>query len=152
MVAQAQAIIDKTPRWAAFAQKLGRAPVSVGCRWSKPLDPYYRRHEPWTDEEDNALLRDVINYKLGGKKVSWKALSKIYSRPPPSLKDRWYHVVDPTLRTDPWTPQEDDIICLEGLRAWKANEAPRWEELELRLGKSVEAIDKRWLYLLHRHV
>jgi myb proto-oncogene protein len=59
--------------------------------------------------EEDVLLTNLV-LENGAKNWSLIA-SHLKGRIGKQCRERWYNHLDPTIRKDPWTPDEDRIIC-----------------------------------------
>jgi hypothetical protein len=62
---------------------------------------------PWSGEEDDKLRRAVARYGLD----AWGVIAGHFpARQQKSVRERWYNVLDPTLKKEPWSEAEDNIL------------------------------------------
>lgn len=89
-------------------------------RWQKVLNPGLVKGA-WSSMEDDLLTKLVETH---GPK-NWTAIaSHLNGRIGKQCRERWYNHLDPTIRKDPWTPEEDRRIV--ELHAQLGN---RWAEI-----------------------
>jgi len=61
----------------------------------------------FTEEEDQKLTSIVM--QVGAK--DWIKVSQLMeTRNPRQCRERWNNYINPALRTDPWTPEEDILL------------------------------------------
>ena len=75
-------------------------------RWQKVLDPKLIKG-PWTKEEDERVIQ-LVN-QLGAKKWSVIA-SSLPGRIGKQCRERWHNHLNPDIRKEAWTSQEDALI------------------------------------------
>lgn len=75
-------------------------------RWQKVLDPGLVKG-PWTQEEDEKLIQMVE--RLGPKNWSQIALA-LPGRIGKQCRERWHNHLNPSIRRERWTEEEDAII------------------------------------------
>lgn len=80
------------------------------AKWVKLAKPYLRK-SPWDKNEDMAL-QQLMAGELGGRwtemalKLFDSGKSKIL-RTAKQVRERWVNYLDPTLKRDRWTEEED---------------------------------------------
>ena len=99
---------DKDPDWKAVAELFGGERTDVQClhRWQKVLNPSLVKG-PWTPEEDAKVVQLVNEY--GPKKWSLIA-ANLPGRIGKQCRERWHNHLNPHIRKDPWSEQEDRTI------------------------------------------
>lgn len=97
----------------------------------------------FTEEEDAKLQNLVMQYGTR----DWIHISKLMgTRNPRQCRERWNNYVNPSLRTDPWTPDEDIL-----LDAKYAEFGPRWNKIsKFFKNRSDNNIRNRWM-MISRH-
>ena len=70
------------------------------------------RSRPWLEDEERMIQEYVANFSAG----KWSKCAKIlnaqyyegaYVRSARQIREHWNNKLNPTLRKEPWTPEED---------------------------------------------
>jgi len=138
------AIAANGPRaWKQIAAKVpGRSHAQCLQRWSKVLRPGLIKG-PWTTAEDEVLTHHVV--ELGWS--SWTDISRaVKGRTSKQCRERWFHHLDPTIKRDAYTLEEDALI----LRHFhQAGDVGRWAAIAAMLpGRTDDAVKIRCNTLL----
>ena len=94
--------------WKAIAREVPGNRSHIQClqRWGKVLKPGLVKG-PWTEEEDD-LLRTYVPIESKG---NWVAVAEhVPGRTAKQCRERWSLCLDPNIRKDPWTEEEDDLL------------------------------------------
>jgi hypothetical protein len=94
---------------------------------------------PFLAEEDALLISLVESGTFGG----WDTVSQHFQgRTSRQCRERWINYLSPTLRTQPWTEQED-----EALSALVRYHGHRWSTISrLLTGRSENDVKNRWYW------
>jgi hypothetical protein len=95
-------------KWKSIAADIpgNRSPIQCLQRWGKVLKPGLIKG-PWTDNQDE-LLRTYVALEPKG---SWAAVAEhVPGRTAKQCRERWSLCLDPNIRKDDWTPEEDDSL------------------------------------------
>ncbi|KAH9260306.1 hypothetical protein BASA81_001476 [Batrachochytrium salamandrivorans] len=95
-------------QWKSIAQEIpgGRTHIQCLQRWSKVLKPGLVKGA-WTEEED-ALLSYHVREMVKG---NWVGVAEhVIGRTPKQCRERWMLVLDPTIKKDGWTQEEDEQL------------------------------------------
>ena len=100
-----------------------------------------QERRPWTPEEDE-LLREKVK-RLGAG--NWTEIAKeMPGRTPKQCYDRWNRYLNPNLKKEPWSPEEDRII-IESQRKL----GNQWKKIAPLLpGRSDSMVRNRWYNVL----
>mmetsp|Transcript_6093 Transcript_6093/g.12408 ORF Transcript_6093/g.12408 Transcript_6093/m.12408 type:complete len:698 (+) Transcript_6093:757-2850(+) len=115
-----------------------RSDVQCLHRWQKVLRPGLVKG-PWLESEDRVII-DLINaHGLGNIKWSEIAAS-LPGRLGKQCRERWVNHLDPDLRKDPWSEEEDRILLEQQGRLGN-----KWREIAAYLpGRSENSVKNRW--------
>ncbi|XP_059303412.1 uncharacterized protein LOC132055548 isoform X1 [Lycium ferocissimum] len=96
----------------------GRTGTQCSNRWIKTLHPARKRCGKWSADEDKRLKVAVMlfhpkSWKNLGQSVPWrtpiwkKVAPYVPGRTHVQCRERWFNSLDPSLKLDPWTKEED---------------------------------------------
>lgn len=94
--------------WKAIALEIPGERTHIQClqRWSKVLKPGLVKGA-WSEDED-AALRHIVQLVAKG---NWVGVAEhIPGRTAKQCRERWMLVLDPSIRKDEWTKEEDELL------------------------------------------
>lgn len=145
LLTEAVQIHGERDNWKAIALSVpGRSNKACRKRWLHSLSPTVKK-TAWTPDEDRLLL-DLFQ-QLGSK---WSAIAReIPGRTDDACSKRYREALDPSLKKDEWTPEEDTKLIEVYTRI-----GGRWGQVGQELQRSGLACRNRWRLLerkkLHR--
>jgi hypothetical protein len=115
-------------QWTKLARLLpGHTGQQLLHRWRR-LQPT-RRTGAWTEEEDEALRVAVGAYKQG-ERIKWSLVQEhVPTRTDVQCRERWTGVLDPSIKTGPWTEEEDAALMAAMGPDWEENGFREWTRL-----------------------
>jgi hypothetical protein len=144
---QLQAAVEKFGEkdWQSVAACMeGRLGSQCMSRWTKVLHPDRHRRGRWLPEEDTRLKWAVSVYGPRG----WKNIAAhVPGRSDVQCRERWCNVLDPSVKIDEWTPEED--AKLENLVVKYGRH--RWAAVGAELGRTDNQCFRHWKLLHPEH-
>ncbi|KAH9891011.1 hypothetical protein C8Q73DRAFT_763833 [Cubamyces lactineus] len=135
LLRQAVAIHGENDNWKAVALSVpGRTNKACRKRWLHSLSPNVKK-TAWTPEEDYLL---ISLYSIHGQK--WSVIARhIPGRTDDACSKRYREALDPSLKRDEWTPDEDAKL----LEAY-SRLGGRWGMIGQELNRSGLGCRNRW--------
>lgn len=131
------------PNWMLVARHFqGKTPKRCRERYQKIMN---KRRGPWSEEED-VLLRVLVT---NNDKVNWSEVAqKIVGRSPKQCRERWFQNLDPSIRKDLWTVQEDCTLIAKQIEVGN-----KWAQIATYLpGRRENAVKTRYKAIMRAYM
>jgi hypothetical protein len=130
-------MFDRSPHG---VQELGPGHQSCQC----PLR-HHKNKKPFTEEED----RIIIEFIRSNGPRNWNAIAaEVKNRTPKQCRERWHNHLDPDVRKDPFSQEEDEIIATK-----QAALGSKWAAIARFLpGRTDTLVKNRWNSSLKKRI
>ncbi|KAF8905463.1 hypothetical protein CPB84DRAFT_1960391 [Gymnopilus junonius] len=141
LLRQAVALYGENDNWKTVALSIpGRTNKACRKRWLHSLQPSIKK-SAWTPFEDSMLIE--LYETLGPK---WSAIARqIPGRTDDACSKRYREALDPNLKKDQWTPEEDELLL-----ETRARIGAKWSQVGAVLQRSGLGCRNRWRLLTRK--
>jgi len=94
-------------RWKEMGKSIHRTGAQCSQRWRKVLDPKVKRFVKWTPAEDVQLIKIHTDHPDWSNK---QVAALMPERTPTQCHNRWWDKVNPVLRWEEWSQEEDRTL------------------------------------------
>jgi len=121
-----------------------RTDVQCLHRWQKVLRPGLVKGS-WSKLEDQIVKEMVQKHGVGG--VKWSVIAaKLPGRLGKQCRERWFNHLDPALKKEPWTEEEDKMLMDAQARLGN-----KWCQIAALIpGRSENSVKNRWNSAMRR--
>lgn len=140
------------PNWSLIAQHVGtREGKMCAQRWRYYMRPEIKvvKRGKWSKQEDDRL-RQIVSTHDHKTERTWELASKSmdFTRNIIQCRARWKNYLDPSLRLEPWTAEEDEHLLY--LHADFGNSWKKFSSTSTLVGRSPQRIKRRYAQLTKR--
>ena len=99
----------------------------------------------FTPEEDHQLTMSAMAYNQG----SWNKIARcVPGRTPKQCRDRWVNYLQPYLKFEPWSEQEDQLLV-----SLVNSYGTHWSQFKANFpNRSTNSLKNRWYWLVKNHL
>ncbi|KAF8168227.1 hypothetical protein B0H34DRAFT_684715 [Crassisporium funariophilum] len=135
---RAVGLYGENDNWKNIAEQVpGRTNKACRKRWLHSLQPNVKK-SAWTPSEDTLLME--LRHNLGPK---WSTIARqIFGRTDDACSKRYREALDPSLKKDDWTPEEDEKLMQAYNRV-----GGKWGQVGQELQRSGLGCRNRWRLL-----
>ncbi|KND03746.1 uncharacterized protein SPPG_01202 [Spizellomyces punctatus DAOM BR117] len=129
--------------WTRVASRMvGRTRKQCRQRWEKISAA--RVVGPWTQEEDEQLLRAVATHSGNGRGKWTKVAAEVPTREPTQCRERYERCLKPDVKRGPWTTEEYERLRV---LAMATLDRRNWAQMAAALGRADSEVKSRYRIL-----